>query len=847
MTQLATPSPPFPGQHPRLPQRPRFLQELVVIHSQGRTIIEGAHQPYTLEGVGAQKLLPSLIPLMNGTRTLQQIRQELPGIPAAAIHSAISYLFRCGLVEDVSEREPADRTAQPEALSFFRRFAGRMSNGTGWDAYRRLQDSEILILSSGQSASQICSLQELLRLCGAKRVTSLTPESLIDGPARSSDRVESSLVVACSLAGEDLHLSARLDRWCHSKGYSWLRAVLDLQKGYADLGPFFDGINPCYECFTRMHGDAKPSGVRLPEATRSDLNPEILSALLALEIVNRLSETGLAVSERGFLRYELKEWKASSLHSVRVPGCHRCRPVPGAPSTIGESIDVAIVFEDHLALSSRPRISRNAEVHLAEIGADLSRQFTMLSHCKQIALPELEEEPRPGTVTVDSAGDHSFQVHDLAAILRMTAGIQPQSHPGIRRWAATAGNLGSVELFLAVRKVSGLSPGIYFYQAQNHSLALFRNYDEPEVARFMQRVARPDFTELPEVLVLFMGALYKLTRKYSHFGYRLLHLDAGVALCQLQLAARSRDHAAQPLHRWADDLVEQELNLNTGQVQLTAVASLSKAAAATSWAAPSGIAQNGYPKSARNIRDFSANSTEQILNLLVHTSRVTEQDLSAVPFAIAPELIAAAASREATSSLPAPREIQTPPEKLLARRTSTRCFPSRALSLDQIGSMLCTAQRGDVTDWPEEHAARQDLGFVVLAASVDNLRPGLYGYDYDRHDLALTREPTGSDIAQLFVQTEFGAAPAVIFITGNLAGACARWGAFGYRQLLLRAGAAANRLGIAALDLSLAGCIVAGVVAGATIRVLGFDGYRMANLLAFAVGHSPNLYPSTLA
>jgi SagB-type dehydrogenase family enzyme len=151
--------------------------------------------------------------------------------------------------------------------------------------------------------------------------------------------------------------------------------------------------------------------------------------------------------------------------------------------------------------------------------------------------------------------------------------------------------------------------------------------------------------------------------------------------------------------------------------------------------------------------------------------------------------------------------------------------------------MLNSAQARDEEDWPHEHAEHQKLKFFVLAKSVSNLRLGFYEYDYQRHGLDLIKEDIDADLSGLFVQPEFGTAPAAILITGNLASGCARWGAFGYRQLLLRAGAAANRLWISALDLGLAGCIVAGLVAGATTRQLGLDGYRSANLLAFVVGH----------
>src|SRR6516225_7878024 len=84
----------------RLPLRPRFLNEMTVIPLPSGVFIDGADEPHILEGEGARKLFSQLLPLMDGSRTTQQIRQELPGVPATDLHAALSDLLRWGLVED---------------------------------------------------------------------------------------------------------------------------------------------------------------------------------------------------------------------------------------------------------------------------------------------------------------------------------------------------------------------------------------------------------------------------------------------------------------------------------------------------------------------------------------------------------------------------------------------------------------------------------------------------------------------------------------------------------------------------------------------------------------------------
>jgi nitroreductase len=129
------------------------------------------------------------------------------------------------------------------------------------------------------------------------------------------------------------------------------------------------------------------------------------------------------------------------------------------------------------------------------------------------------------------------------------------------------------------------------------------------------------------------------------------------------------------------------------------------------------------------------------------------------------------------------------------------------------------------------------LTFYVLAWRLARFTPGVYAYNAGSHGLQFVA-PARSvhDSMDLFVQPEFASAPVIIWITGNLAAACARLGALGHRLLLLRAGFAGHRLWTAASAMGLSGGITAGVVSGAAREQFGLDGYQRASLLAFASG-----------
>src|SRR5262249_25363155 len=117
----------------------------------------------------------------------------------------------------------------------------------------------------------------------------------------------------------------------------------------------------------------------------------------------------------------------------------------------------------------------------------------------------------PATASLDLAG--------LATVLLFGAGIRETDAKTAvktlkpKRWAATGGNLGSPELFVAVHDVDDLAPGLYFYQAHEHVLARFvTGWRAIDAARFIDRVVDRD-GETPNALIIATAALHRLAHK----------------------------------------------------------------------------------------------------------------------------------------------------------------------------------------------------------------------------------------------------------------------------------------------------------------------------------------------
>lgn len=241
----------------------------------------------------------------------------------------------------------------------------------------------------------------------------------------------------------------------------------------------------------------------------------------------------------------------------------------------------------------------------------------------------------------------------------------------------------------------------------------------------------------------------------------------------------------------------------------------------------------------RDIKSYKSLDALSIMIDLYRASRRSVSDLRAAR----PELpgeprIHAPANRQVIA-LPAPLQQSQPLSESLRARASIRFYAKQAIGLEQVATILYTASSGDRQDWQAESEAGVELQLLVVAWRVENLVPAVYRYEPDEHALSFVgsapdQQTEGRD---LVLQTEFADAPIIIFLTGNLAAASARHGAWGHRQLLLRAGSAGHRLWLASIGVGLVGTVFAGFLPRAAHRIAGVDGYTNASLLAYSAGY----------
>jgi hypothetical protein len=254
-----------------------------------------------------------------------------------------------------------------------------------------------------------------------------------------------------------------------------------------------------------------------------------------------------------------------------------------------------------------------------------------------------------------------------------------------------------------------------------------------------------------------------------------------------------------------------------------------------------------WPGVEARLNDPALLDANEVMTRLYRESRRGVDQLQTAPGEVPARLRTRAVSANARRvALPPPLTESYALQQALLVRGAVRAYDAAPISLAQLGTMLRVGSEGDRQDWPQEEVSGVGLQLMVVAWRVAELEPAIWRYESAAHELVYVGPaPSPKEADTLTLQVEFTAAPALVFISGSLAAACARYGSWGHRQLLLRGGAAGQRLWLGAIGVGLVGTVFAGFLPRAANRFAGVDGYLQSSLLAFAVGRLPGFARGT--
>ena len=188
-------------------------------------------------------------------------------------------------------------------------------------------------------------------------------------------------------------------------------------------------------------------------------------------------------------------------------------------------------------------------------------------HATQITLPapgtdeglSTEEAIRHRRSTRNYSGQ-PMTLQELSRLLFYVGGINGERWSHRLRSAPSSGALYPIEVYPVVHQVEGLSPGVYHYGVQNHSLAQLQVGDlRAEVVR--QGVMQ-EFLGQANVVFFFTVIFQRMRWKYRDRTYRYGLIEAGHLGQNLYLAATSMGLGACAIGAFMDNQVNAMLGVD---------------------------------------------------------------------------------------------------------------------------------------------------------------------------------------------------------------------------------------------------------------------------------------------
>lgn len=299
-----------------IPARPRLKPWYRVAHVEDGVVVEHGDSVLRLGGGAATTLLPELLPLLDGTRTPEELHHVLGEPIAPAVEHALDVLASRGLLADGPVEDAASLRARTARFLAASSAAGRSER----EISAALRASAVDVAGEGSAAAEIV---RLLRLSGVASVEHVTLDD---------DRRDLLAVVAPSSA--ELASLAQWNRARLDSGEPWL-LVAPLNGRFAAIGPFVvPGQTACYQCFRLRraansgYGDVYSSLEGASADGGASIAFDGLVAGAAASLVLRwITECDPRVPGR-FFALETDDALRLEAHVVyRVPRCSDCSPL----------------------------------------------------------------------------------------------------------------------------------------------------------------------------------------------------------------------------------------------------------------------------------------------------------------------------------------------------------------------------------------------------------------------------------------------------------------------------------------------------------------------------------------
>lgn len=298
----------------------------------GKVVLEYGQRIVCLEGGAAERLVPALLPLLDGSRAFDEIVALLGEPVRAAVEHVLGELSDRGLLREGPSLGPDQ--ARPSVGAAELLASLRPDLEPVGDIAAAVASCSIAIVGRGPAGLEAA---RFLRLSGV-------------GVERR-DRLEGSVdLVVCAPAPDEL---PRLQDWNEqalAASLAWLQ-ILPFDGRYATVGPLYlPGDTGCYECFRRRRaanlGVAEELALleRVPAAYPSGPAFDAVLGGLAAQIALHWLVLDDHYVPAGFYALEpLPSFALTSHHLHRVPRCEACSGLADLASPLPWYKEVPVV------------------------------------------------------------------------------------------------------------------------------------------------------------------------------------------------------------------------------------------------------------------------------------------------------------------------------------------------------------------------------------------------------------------------------------------------------------------------------------------------------------------------
>jgi bacteriocin biosynthesis cyclodehydratase domain-containing protein len=222
----------------RTPERPLLKPWYRLAWSDTACLLEYGGSAISLEGAAARRLLPALLPLLDGRRTVAEIEATLGVAVAPAVEQVLAGLARAGALTEGPSVRNGDRNGRATAIAELLSDGSPAGDGP-WQVAESLGTASVAVAGAGEIAD---TLAGLLEECGVGRVERVGLAEVRPGRAET-------LLVAAPHPREVVGLQD-VNELALLHGLAWLQLLpFDGRAGY--VGPLFlPGATCCHRCFT---------------------------------------------------------------------------------------------------------------------------------------------------------------------------------------------------------------------------------------------------------------------------------------------------------------------------------------------------------------------------------------------------------------------------------------------------------------------------------------------------------------------------------------------------------------------------------------------------------------------